>query len=305
LYPCSKRSLSRCNLTFLRYQWESYSKTPEEIKNKINLTVCGAVEFAILDPPPTRNGAKAISQGKTKGATFCIYGGNDATTDGPETTINVLLVNSSQYNQLIEITNKILFKNDKNEIRSSKVQTGMLMLSSYPYVKNPIKLNPPEIIPDSVYTICALARYAEHRYDGAISFFENITNYKNNTNILFYIGNCYLFQYKFDEARKTYDEPININPLNSIAWGSKRIALYDLNQSDETIKAFNDITKNNQKNSDAWYNKGIILNKLYKSDETIKAYDKAIELIRRIQTPGTIVRVFILSPIKKNNQYPI
>jgi tetratricopeptide (TPR) repeat protein len=83
---------------------------------------------------------------------------------------------------------------------------------------------------------------------------------------------------KSDEAIKSYEKTIKINPKDSKAWNNKGLALYNLNKSNEAIKAFDKAIEINSQDSDAWYNKGITLAKLGKFDEAIKAYVKATEI---------------------------
>jgi len=51
-----------------------------------------------------------------------------------------------------------------------------------------------------------------------------------------------------------------------------------LNKSDEAIKAFDKAIKINPLGSIAWEGKGLALENLNKRKEAIKAYDKAIEI---------------------------
>src|SRR5271157_2628413 len=83
---------------------------------------------------------------------------------------------------------------------------------------------------------------------------------------------------KYDEAIKTLDKALEINPQDSNAWLYKGNVLSDLNKSDEAIKAYDKAIGINPQNSIAWNNKGNALNKLNATDEAIKAYDKAIEI---------------------------
>jgi tetratricopeptide (TPR) repeat protein len=256
------------------------SKTPEEIKKIINKTAGDDISVVILDPPPVKKSDDAVLKGKKAAAIFCIYGGDDVTLgEATETTLYVLPIDISQSKQLFDTMNKTLFQNSTSEELSSDIENGIITFSSAPYVGSPIILKPAEeTIISCVYTICALARYAEHRYDDAVGLFKKIPHSENNSNILFYVGNCYLYQNKFDEAVTAFDKAIKINPHNSETWNNKGIALYELNQSGEAITAFDKAIKINSQNSDAWYNKGLALYKLKEFNEAIKAYDKAIEI---------------------------
>ncbi len=259
-------------------------KTPEEIKKKINKTAGDNISVVILDPPPIKKSDDAEFQGKKNGANFCIYGGDDIILgEVIETTLYVLPINISQFKQLFDIKNITLPQNNTNGELSSDIENGIITFSSTPYVSSPIILRfAQEAILSSVlscvYTICALEHYTEHRYNDAIGLLKNVPNSENNSNILFYVGNCYLYQNKFDEAIKAYDKAIEINPQISETWNNKGIALHELNRSDEAMKAYDKAIEINPNNSDAWYNKGLVLYKLNKQYEAMKAYDKVIEI---------------------------
>jgi tetratricopeptide (TPR) repeat protein len=83
---------------------------------------------------------------------------------------------------------------------------------------------------------------------------------------------------KSDEAIKSYDNAIEINPQRSEAWSNKGLVLYHLNKSDEAITAFDKAIEINPRDSDAWKNTGATLGNLNRYEEAVKAYDKAIEI---------------------------
>jgi tetratricopeptide (TPR) repeat protein len=256
------------------------ANTAQEIKEKIESTARSAIEVMILDPPPVVNNDEAILQGKRVGANFCIFGG-DVRTLGKafKTILYVLPVDSSQYKQLFGTMNKTLFQYNKSGELNPDIKNGIITLSSKPFVNNPIILeSTKEIIPSCVYTICAFEYYTEFKYDEAISLFENVTNYENNSMILFYIGNSYYFQNKFNQSLQYYNKSIEINPQDSDAWVGQGNALKNLNKYNEAIKAYNRAIEINPHNSNAWYNKGFVLDELGELDEAIKAFDKAIKI---------------------------
>ena len=261
----------------------SDSDTPNDIKDLITHTVGSAIEVSLLDPPPIRNRDDAILQGKKTGANFCIYGGdNETILKGLKTKFFILLVDSAQYEQLFNNRSKTLFQNNQGEGLRSDIENGiqpMIMLSSKPFTTNPITIESVGTdVPACVYTICALERYTEFRYDKAIDLFKKVTNYKNNTVILFYIGNSYRSQNKFNESLWYYNKSLEINPQDSDTWNNKGVALENLGKYDEAIKVFDKAIEINPQHSMAWVNKGFALSILNKSDEAIKTYNKAIEL---------------------------
>ncbi|MHB8280911.1 MAG: tetratricopeptide repeat protein, partial [Candidatus Humimicrobiaceae bacterium] len=66
----------------------------------------------------------------------------------------------------------------------------------------------------------------------------------------------------------------SINKSN--AWISKGLALHRLGKYDEAIKSFNKAIRINPENGRAWISKGGVLDNLGKYDEAIKCCDEAI-----------------------------
>lgn len=206
---------------------------------------------------------EAIHRGKKDGANFCIYGGTEnGYSSRPETNIYILPVNTSQYNQIFvnEVLSKINTSEDANRLLILDSDKKRIIFSPDYYTDHTISFGSldysvRENVSRCIYAICALAYYAESNYTSAISLFEKITNYENNSNILFYIGNSYSFQNKFDEAIKAYAKAIKINPQSPMAWNNKGLALANLHKSDEAIKAYDKAIEINPQDSMALENK--------------------------------------------------
>jgi tetratricopeptide (TPR) repeat protein len=64
---------------------------------------------------------------------------------------------------------------------------------------------------------------------------------------------------RYDEAIKSYDKAIEINPHDQYIWDIKGHALIKLNKSNEAIEAFDKAIEINPQNSDAWTGKGIFV----------------------------------------------
>jgi len=82
----------------------------------------------------------------------------------------------------------------------------------------------------------------------------------------------------YDEALKTFDEALKINPSSSLAWYNKGVVLYELERDEEAIEAYNQAIKFNPNDIDALNNKGIILGDLGKYQESIDLFNRALAI---------------------------
>ena len=263
--------------------------TPSYIKKEIQATAKDKICVSILKNPPIMSDDEAIHRGKKVGANFCIHGKTeDSLMDVTDTSISIVPISTSQYNQLFR--NKMLFKNNESKKQDGKwtLEKNKVIYSPDYYANNSIKLSSShdssvqdtikKNVSSCVYTICALVDYTEFKYDSAIELFKNVTDYENNAEILFYIGNSYSFQNKFNQSLIYYDKVLEINPQDTEAWNNKGIALAQLGKLDKAIEAYDKAIEINPQNSLFWSNKGTGLGQLGKFDEAIKAFDRAIEI---------------------------
>ena len=98
-----------------------------------------------------------------------------------------------------------------------------------------------------------------------------------------WLGKCLALgsQGEYDEAIKSFEEAIRLDPNNALAWNNKGIALGDQGKHDQAIEAFEKAIALNPPDAIAaiaWRNKGHSLLNLGKYNESIQANDKAIEL---------------------------
>ena len=83
---------------------------------------------------------------------------------------------------------------------------------------------------------------------------------------------------KYEEAIKSYDKAIEIDPNHEAAWYNKGVALGELGKHEESIKCYDRAIEIDPNHEAAWYNKGWNLGRLGKHEEAIKSYDKATEI---------------------------
>jgi tetratricopeptide (TPR) repeat protein len=95
---------------------------------------------------------------------------------------------------------------------------------------------------------------------------------------LFSEGNSLYRQGKYDEAIKTYDEVIRLDPNLEEAWNNKGVALDDQGKYDEAIKAYDEAIRLDPNLEEAWNNKGNALEVVGKTTEANAAFVKAKEL---------------------------
>jgi tetratricopeptide (TPR) repeat protein len=83
---------------------------------------------------------------------------------------------------------------------------------------------------------------------------------------------------EYDDAIKSYDKVIEIEPRNVEAHYSKGHILGQLGKYDEAIRCFDKAIEIEPRNVDARIAKGLDLDKLHKHEEAIIYYDKALEI---------------------------
>lgn len=91
-------------------------------------------------------------------------------------------------------------------------------------------------------------------------------------------GDKLLEQGKYDEALKSYNKAIEINPKNDWAWYSKGSALSKLKRFVEAVESFNKAIEINPESDFYRITLGDTLEDLERYKEALRSYDKAIEL---------------------------
>jgi tetratricopeptide (TPR) repeat protein len=93
-------------------------------------------------------------------------------------------------------------------------------------------------------------------------------------------GNSFCSLKRYEEAIKSFNEALKIDPKYVNAWYSKGIILRDLTRYEEAIKSFNEALKIDPKCADAWLDKGVALyyDSVNNRDEALKCFDEATRL---------------------------
>ncbi len=136
-----------------------------------------------------------------------------------------------------------------------------------------------------------------HAYNKAIELYnESINKNPTDFNLYYYRGlalssKAFLLQSKIniaqnkenataclEEAIRSYNQAVEINPKYLTAWKNIGIDLYLLGRYNESLKAYDKALEIDQNYGLAWYNKGLALHKLGKYNESIQAYDKALRI---------------------------
>ena len=96
---------------------------------------------------------------------------------------------------------------------------------------------------------------------------------------LFSLGNSLVVQHgKYEEAIKSYDRAIEIDPKKTEAWYNRGDSLGKLGRHEEAIKSYDRAIEIEPKDAKAWYNRGYSLGELGRNEEAIKSYDRAIAI---------------------------
>ena len=119
-------------------------------------------------------------------------------------------------------------------------------------------------------------------YDDAIkSFDESLQLDPDNVKAMLLKGNCYDDMNKKDWALDSYEKIIQKDSDNELAHQLKGQALLSSvdkdNNYEEALVEFNIVLSKNPKNSDALFYKAFALSKLGRNDEAIGIYQKSIE----------------------------
>ena len=106
------------------------------------------------------------------------------------------------------------------------------------------------------------------------------TTESNSSEVLFNKGVALNNLGRYDEAIKSYDLAIQLNPLNAEAWDNKGNALFSQGRLDDALQAYNKVIDLDNKSSNAWGMRGYIL--IHKKDpqyeEALISLERAIEL---------------------------
>ena len=83
---------------------------------------------------------------------------------------------------------------------------------------------------------------------------------------------------RHDEAIKSYDKALEIDPKGVSTWSNKGFALHNLGKYDAAIESYDKALGLDPLYVPAWHNEGISFSALGRYDDAIKCFDKALEI---------------------------
>lgn len=95
--------------------------------------------------------------------------------------------------------------------------------------------------------------------------------WNNKGNSLANLGHC-------DEAIRSFDKALKIDPRNADAWINKGASLHDLGRYEEAIQCCDEALEIDPRDAKAWYSKGASFNHLGRYDEAIQCCDRALDI---------------------------
>lgn len=106
-----------------------------------------------------------------------------------------------------------------------------------------------------------------------------------NMNIeeLMTVGLLHLQSGNNEEALRLFEEAIDKEPQNAIAWGGKGVALVNLGKYQEAMDCFDRAIQLDPITAFAWEGKGVALMKLERYEDAIPYFDMALEISPHFQ----------------------
>jgi Flp pilus assembly protein TadD len=117
------------------------------------------------------------------------------------------------------------------------------------------------------------------RYEEAIKSYDEALKIEPDKHEAWYNrGNALARLERYEEAIKSYDEALKIEPEKHEAWNNRGIALAMLERYEEAIKSYDEALKIKPEKHEAWNNRGNGLARLERYEEAIKSYDEALKI---------------------------
>jgi serine/threonine protein kinase len=91
-------------------------------------------------------------------------------------------------------------------------------------------------------------------------------------------GDQYLKQQQYSQALHTYEEALNIDPLNFHAWNGKGTALYSQGNYKRAYDAFQRATEIDAENPVVWVSAGLALNRLQRFSQSLVHFERALSI---------------------------
>jgi tetratricopeptide (TPR) repeat protein len=121
--------------------------------------------------------------------------------------------------------------------------------------------------------------YDDKNYEDSILFYNIVINYYPDEAEYAYYSKAVALHYllKYDEALRTYDKAIEINPKYADAYNNKGNVYKDLEKQEEALKCYDKAIEIDPEEGDFYYSKGNALYTFKRYDEAITTLNKAVE----------------------------
>jgi tetratricopeptide (TPR) repeat protein len=123
-------------------------------------------------------------------------------------------------------------------------------------------------------SLFCLGRYDEavRSYDRALEIDPRFAAAWNNK------GNSFRRLGRHDEAICCYDKALEMDPQDTAAWNNKGNSLHSLGRDEEALRSYDRALALDPRFAAAWSAKGGVLGDLARDEEAIRCYDRALEL---------------------------
>jgi tetratricopeptide (TPR) repeat protein len=120
--------------------------------------------------------------------------------------------------------------------------------------------------------------FAEELYTEAIEYYRLAIKIKEDDyNSWKQIGRSFLYENN-EEALKSFDELIELNPEYHEAWNGRGNALNDMGRYKDALESYDRVIKLNPEYHNGWFNSGIALCNMGQYEEALERYNRAIKL---------------------------
>lgn len=226
----------------------------------------------------------ARSQGRETGANIVIYGEIES-ENGYLEEVTYYIIPLSGFE-----VDPFSFK-DPEILANLSARTSCSTIESKPLVLSEIDKKSCSSLLNAVNSF---KKYKELDFESALSSFQSIKGYESNYQLLFYIGNCYYFESKLNDACYFYEKTLELEPqtietmlnkANTLAFLGSPKTVYkeqeeferDFELSWQAIDLYDRIIEIGLSSAAAWSNKGCLLNEMGKPEEALEACEKALE----------------------------
>jgi serine/threonine protein kinase/predicted Zn-dependent protease len=123
------------------------------------------------------------------------------------------------------------------------------------------------------------ALYNLKKYDEARKAFDEVIDIKfNHSQAWYQKGNCFVQLKKYNNALEAYDKAVTFDPQYFSAWYSKATILKTMNKYEEALQAYEKTISIRSNFWQAWYDRGWILHQLKQYNLAITSFDRALKL---------------------------